>query len=193
MKSIAARQKKVAASLKAKQLLVNGVFFVVYPCVLLYRWYNSRRWTLWTECSEKDDIMQFVDYSREEEELLRHGMIRGRMIVQTEIVLSGALEDELSSSYEKYDNVVVGVVKQPLGEENNPSECVPLNLSKDGEGLDNEELILPEYRREERTKMDTTLSSAEEDGDDDEIRLIPSPSSRANDTSLRVIAETLIK
>uniref|UniRef100_A0A182VY62 Uncharacterized protein n=1 Tax=Anopheles minimus TaxID=112268 RepID=A0A182VY62_9DIPT len=179
-----------------KQLLVNSVFFVVYPCVLCYRCYNSRRWTLWTECSEKDDFAQFVEYSREEEELLRHGMIRGRMIVQKEIVLSGASEEELSNSYRKYDNVddcVVAVEQSPLAGQDNPSECVPLNLSKDSEGLDNEEISLSEYRREERTNVDTVLSSSEEDGDDDEIRLIPSPSSKASGASLRIIAEALIK
>uniref|UniRef100_A0A182R5L2 Uncharacterized protein n=1 Tax=Anopheles funestus TaxID=62324 RepID=A0A182R5L2_ANOFN len=168
---------------EAKQLLVNGVFFIVYPCVLCYRWYLSKRWKLWTEYSEKDDFARYVEYSREEEELLRHGMIRGRMIVQKEIVLTDTMEDELSS-YRKYDDVddcVIAVEKGPLEAQSNPSECEPLNLSKDG--VNNEEIILMECPREDSSKLDTNLSSSEEERDDDEISLIPQSSKTYQDAS----------
>ncbi|XP_053660137.1 uncharacterized protein LOC128709178 [Anopheles marshallii] len=169
-------------SCRVKQLAVNGVFFIVYPCVLCYRCYASIRWTLWTECSETEDFAQYVEYSREEQELLRDGMIRGRMIVQREIVLTAAREDELSC-YRKYDDCVVAVEKEPLEERTNPSECEPLNLSKDGEGLNNEEMLLLEHPREDATKRNTTVSSSEEEGDGDEISLIPQPSKACDASS----------
>ncbi|XP_050071067.1 uncharacterized protein LOC126559015 [Anopheles maculipalpis] len=181
-------------SCRANQLLVNGVFFIVYPCVLGFRWYTSpNRATLWTECCvEKDEFERYVEYSREEEDLLRHGMIRGRIIIQKEIVLAGASEDD-GSSYRKYDNAddcIVGVEREPRSNERNEqSKCEPLNLSKDGEGCDlnNEENVFMQQCREDPTRVNTFHTSTEEEGDDDEIRLIP-PSSRQYEPSSSAFA-----
>ncbi|XP_052891069.1 uncharacterized protein LOC128299218 [Anopheles moucheti] len=176
-------------SCRVKQLSVNAVFFIVYPCVLCYRWKTSNRWTLWTECSETEDFAQYVEYSREEEELLRHGMIRGRMIVQKEIVLAGGREDE-QPCYRKYDDVddcVVAVEKEPLERRTNPTECEPLNLSRDGEGMNNEEILLLKYPREDAPKRNAIFPSGEEEGNGEEISLISQPS-KACDASSPALA-----
>ncbi|XP_035895310.1 uncharacterized protein LOC118504651 [Anopheles stephensi] len=171
-------------SCRAKQLLVNGVFFLAYPCVLCFRWYSANRGTMWTECTvERDEFERYVEYSREEEDLLRHGMIRGRMIIQKEIVLTGGSEHDDGSSYRKYDAVdecVVAVERdEPESDEQRyQSKCEPLNLSKDGDnGCDLIDEVPMQQCRQNTARMDSFHSSSEEQGDDDEISLI-SPTAR---------------
>ncbi|XP_040153003.1 uncharacterized protein LOC120894471 [Anopheles arabiensis] len=170
-------------SCRTKQLLVNSVFFVVYPCVLGARWYPAnRQWSLWTE-DEKDKTDAYVQYSREEEELLRHGMLRGRMIVQKEIVLptDSIPEEDEPSTYKTYgmvDDCVVAVNEdEPCNERNySPKSCEPLNLSRDGEVIDlnDEDNILQKQPvKTAMESMDSSASSSEAE-DHDNVRLIQS-------------------
>uniref|UniRef100_A0A182KEW6 Uncharacterized protein n=1 Tax=Anopheles christyi TaxID=43041 RepID=A0A182KEW6_9DIPT len=171
-----------AAVSRTKQLLVNGVFFVVYPVVLCARWYaTNRQWSLWTE-DEGGNSEGHVQYSRDEEELLRNGMLGGRMIVQKEIVLAvGGTTEEKPSMYKthnKVENCTVSVDDESSNERNYASKpCEPLNLSKDGEGedLNSEKLFLLEPMEKRVENMDSFSSNSEVD-DDYSIRQIISSS-----------------
>ncbi|KFB38411.1 hypothetical protein ZHAS_00005771 [Anopheles sinensis] len=119
---------------RVKQLAVNLVFFLVYPFILLWRWYRSSEWTAWTDV-EKDLFEQHVELG--EDELLRRGSLRGRMIIQKEIVVSPAAATEENVPFERYERaeeefVETGTVYSNSGAELHDEE-MPLNLSKGNE------------------------------------------------------------
>ncbi|XP_052863343.1 uncharacterized protein LOC128269981 [Anopheles cruzii] len=114
-------------SSRLKQFLVNLVFFLVYPPILLQRWCQSEFCQRSTDT--EDDIIELA-IDDGEDELLRRGMLRGRMIVQKEIILNDGREDEFYRRYDDMDNDAAQesypgtpLIRSPSGE--------PLNLSKD--------------------------------------------------------------
>uniref|UniRef100_A0A182QEA0 Uncharacterized protein n=1 Tax=Anopheles farauti TaxID=69004 RepID=A0A182QEA0_9DIPT len=161
-------------SCRVKQLLVNALFFVVYPFVLCGKWYASNRWKFQDQTDGEWDIFeQYVEYTEEEAQLLRNGMLRGRMIIQTEIVLTDPADDDDQPSYKRYDEVddegVVGVETKPMSNgEDYATKCEPLNLSKDADDV--------------APSSDGSLLyvSSEEEANDDRMRLIQ-PSLRTSD------------
>uniref|UniRef100_A0A182IWG3 Uncharacterized protein n=1 Tax=Anopheles atroparvus TaxID=41427 RepID=A0A182IWG3_ANOAO len=114
-------------SSSAQRLLVNFVFFLVYPFVLLWRWYRAGEWTDWTDV-EKDMYEQNVEHG--EDELLRRGALRGRMIIQKQILLNPEASDEEKAN----DGFVETRAFHPDdGNELTGEEDLPLNLSKDAD------------------------------------------------------------
>uniref|UniRef100_A0A182FR35 Peptidase M13 N-terminal domain-containing protein n=1 Tax=Anopheles albimanus TaxID=7167 RepID=A0A182FR35_ANOAL len=77
-----------------KQFLVNFIFFLVYPGVLAYRCYQAEARHGWVQ--EDDDLVELiVDKGLGEDELLRRGKLRGRMIIQKQIILNDSQEEDL--------------------------------------------------------------------------------------------------
>ncbi|XP_053672044.1 uncharacterized protein LOC128722211 [Anopheles nili] len=155
-------------SCRAKQLLVNSLFFVVYPFVLCVRWCRSSQWTEWTE-SERDIFELNLDRSRGEEELLRSGLLRGRMIIQKEIVLMDGSEADAPTyrSYDGVDECVVDVEVQPTTKD----DCDPLDLSKQSA---NEKLqkTFTKPTSKQAMAMESHSSNSDGEGDGDETHLI---------------------
>ncbi|XP_035773852.1 uncharacterized protein LOC118456859 [Anopheles albimanus] len=81
-------------SSSVKQFLVNFIFFLVYPGVLAYRCYQAEARHGWVQ--EDDDLVELiVDKGLGEDELLRRGKLRGRMIIQKQIILNDSQEEDL--------------------------------------------------------------------------------------------------
>ncbi|XP_058055695.1 uncharacterized protein LOC131207103 [Anopheles bellator] len=158
-------------SSRLKQFLVNLVFFLVYPPILLHRWCQSEFCQSSTDT--EDDIIELA-IDDGDDELLRRGMLRGRMIVQKEIILNDGREDELYRRYNDVDNDTVQerydethLIRSPSGE--------PLNLSKDHDPMESRAGKI--LASTESIDSVSTDSSEDELGANDEILLMQQRSS----------------
>ncbi|XP_058118408.1 uncharacterized protein LOC131289767 [Anopheles ziemanni] len=179
---------------RVTQLAVNLVFFLVYPVVLLWRWYHSSEWTAWTDV-EKDLFEQHIDLG--EDELLRCGSLRGRMIIQKEIVVCPTAATDESEPFERYERadeefVEPGTIYSNSGAELNDEE-LPLNLSKG-----NEMYFHAEYEDHKRKESYEPTENEEEDvendvhNEGDEVPLIV-PSSETQHYTTHSSAEVTIE